>query len=415
MYSRRIHITGTLVADSPFHPGSGEFRLAPELARDGGDAQPRLALVARDALGRPYLAGTAIKGVLRRQAGETETTKVLFGAIKDESTGAMGRLIVYGAPMQKAGDARHLPRGANGLFVAARTGIDGATGTVDEGRLFYQEMIAPGARFALRMVYLPAREADQTVWDLLVRLLKGLQEGVSFGKGQADGQGWLRLDGAPKVEEEGLQADGTLKRAPLAGFAADLARAGVIAGATRWRLRLVCDGPFMINDWSFVPEASTRQEADRIQLKAQTRADKIPELPGTSLMGALRARAEWLGKTRVLDAERVKRLFGGMDRAAVLRMNRLTATRCETCRLTSVVIDRFSGAPVDNKLFTAEAFVRPTFEVELSLAPGRGTADDETAITALIDDLCDEGLMLGHGTNKGFGWFTVTAIRDGGA
>ena len=194
-----------------------------------------------------------------------------------------------------------------------------------------------------------------------------------------------------------------------------------LATGRLWHLVLTCKGPFMVNDWSHKPPPEG-SDGERIQLKAQRRGEATPELPGTSLMGALRARAEWLARVEALKAgedqeapadvpDPVERLFGTTGAAALLRLERLTAkSGCDLDTVTSVVIDRFSGAPIDNKLFTSEVFVDPVFEAGLSLDTDRAEEEDESQIEKLLKNLEAEGLTLGHGANKGFGWFEVEVM-----
>ncbi len=37
----------------------------------------------------------------------------------------------------------------------------------------------------------------------------------------------------------------------------------------------------------------------------------------------------------------------------------------------------------------------------------RATPEDVEALSLLVSDLLKSGLMLGHGTTRGYGWFTV--------
>jgi hypothetical protein len=83
--------------------------------------------------------------------------------------------------------------------------------------------------------------------------------------------------------------------------------------------------------------------------------------------------------------------------------------------ITSEALDQFSMAPLDGALFTTRAFVGCEFSVHLGLDRRRTvTAADETFFRELVDDATDNGLMLGHGTNKGFGWFAVSGERADG-
>ena len=85
--------------------------------------------------------------------------------------------------------------------------------------------------------------------------------------------------------------------------------------------------------------------------------------------------------------------------------------------ISSVRIDRFSGAPVDNALFTSAVFVGTRLRLTIS-ASSRGkatlTSEDIGLAEMIIDDIKENGLVLGHGGNKGFGWFDVEEVTLAG-
>jgi len=77
--------------------------------------------------------------------------------------------------------------------------------------------------------------------------------------------------------------------------------------------------------------------------------------------------------------------------------------------ITSVKLDHFSGAPIDKALFTTHAVVGTRLELALALRDRGGAATPRTADRALFNklqsDIKKNGLMLGYGSGKGFGWF----------
>jgi hypothetical protein len=77
--------------------------------------------------------------------------------------------------------------------------------------------------------------------------------------------------------------------------------------------------------------------------------------------------------------------------------------------ITSVKLDHFSGAPIDKALFTTRAVTGAQLSLNLALRDrgGHGTPGekDKKLFKELVKDIEDNGLMLGHGTSKGFGWF----------
>jgi CRISPR/Cas system CSM-associated protein Csm3 (group 7 of RAMP superfamily) len=221
-----------------------------------------------------------------------------------------------------------------------------------------------------------------------------------------------------------------------------------------YRFTLRGDAAFLV---SAGPEASS-QISDATQQGRQGRSNMIralrrrnnePELPGSSLMGALRARAEWLAGLRNLrgipghekDAIHIAEIFGLRadqmedsqlmkalaDRLDVqpiqitglagrLRLRRITPQKAEVVELASVRLDRFTQAPMDGALFATEAFVMPCFEVDLQLSQHPCDACDAELrrwVRRLIRHIgqrgaVEEGIMLGHGRNRGFGWFTLS-------
>lgn len=448
LFSDRLEIEGVLKSLAPLHIGTGEDRPGddemPERHRDG--RRPRVATVVRDHERRPCLPGSTVKGILRALAGEDAVTRSLFGEINSDGGGEMGRLHCFTALMTgppPATDNLPYAEPEAGVFVASRTRIDRATGTADDTLLYAQEMVAPGARFTLRLRVLAPGKLDDEL-ARLAAVLKALQqpEGQPFGKGQAAGQGRLRLQpDSLRVTRHRLDAGGSMTETPF-----ELPAAKEAATDTKARpvhLRLHCPGPFLVID-AARSSARVRGEGrnEAPQVAALQGADGQPMLHGTGLMGVLRARTAWLAalntgaagqdnRDRLLkeegphpadsraddvvrsagDLTPVERLFGVTGWRGLVRLARLEQVgRAQPIDLTSVAIDRFSGGPIDNALFRTHAFLGTAFEVTLTLER-RGefpNAVDEALFERLIDSLAKEDLVLGHGGNKGFGWFEVT-------
>lgn len=97
-----------------------------------------------------------------------------------------------------------------------------------------------------------------------------------------------------------------------------------------------------------------------------------------------------------------------------------TAGPVRTTDLTSVKLDRFSGAPIDNALFTTRAYIDPVFRVELRVRNRTGALNGKAVLDAdltlwdrLVEHLVRRGIVLGHGGNKGFGWFRCEQVTKG--
>lgn len=436
----RYDIRGQLQVLSPLHLGTGHVRAVGSVTgKEGANISPEVAALLRDAVDRPYLSGSTLKGLLRRIAEgafEQATIDSLFGAIKGETGGQKGALTVGGAALDQPGDTSGAPyvEGAQqelggGVFVAARTAVDGASGTVDDGKLFFAEMVAPGARFAFRLS-IERRGGDaaadaSAILDKTVRLLKALarDEGWSIGKGQADGFGRIRLDvRSVKIEKRELNSSGAFAASGVNGVW-EKANAAAPVHRTPVRsvdLRLACAGPFAIIDASRKASQGKGKEDGAAQLAAQ-RIKQMPLILGSSVSGVLRTRAAWIEKLHLLRGERAhaascERLFGTQSARAILSVARLDVLKADRWQVTSVKLDRFSGAPVDNALFTTDCFINTELSLRLVLEDRGGemspTDEDVALFEALIDDLSKNGLELGHATNRGFGWFQVQETRD---
>ncbi len=451
----RFDITAVIETLSPLHVGTGAFRAVDSVTgKEGSNEAPAVAAIVRDHLERPYLPGSTIKGMLRRigervlSSGEVDG---LFGSIKDaEGDGRMGAVLVRGATLEKPGDASAMPYSRQsttavaegglgpGVFVAARTRIDRDCGTARDNMLFFEEMVAPGSQFRLSLLLDLRRVANEQ--DLATRgranlaaLLNVLApvagaDGVAIGSGQADGSGRVRLQRDTfKVSPLSLGPKGDFE--PANGFDISLEQVAepALEAARTWTLRLACPGPFLVVDSSHRPNRETSDP----QVVAQLARDRLPLLLGSSLSGALRSRAAWLAARHALrrgdivdavdrpdklvhsvddiaDLTSVERLFGVTGFRALLEIRNLKIVEAEPFDITSVKLDRFSGAPIENALFTTRAFIGTTMEVTVAIfgRPGRQIDKQDLSLASeLLEDIQGNGITLGHGENKGFGWF----------
>lgn len=448
-------ISGILKTKSPLHVGTGESVTIPGIGPDEGPLA-EIAQVALDYDELPYLPGSALKGVMRRLVSDGAAREALFGPenINDPEKAEAGSLIVWNAwavagslptgnAMTAAPYAGMTPQGetktlaARGLYVESRTAIDPAKGVAEDGKLFHQIMLAPGAEFQFEMA-LEHRRGHlhaQALANLLARMETA--EGISLGSGTRTGQGHLCLKGDVTTTSVAVPAEESIT-AVLDNRAAP----AVVPGARTFRL--TGEGPFFISDAAKVRKKNKNadpqtEETRTPQLQALLTADGgEPRLPGSALLGALRARAVWLarlkcpghrddrmtvlrpGQNPLKDLSLTERLFGVAGWRGLVRIvsisyegGQMAAVQKE---ITSVKLDRFSGAPIDTGLFTVKAVLDPVFEVAITLdttRSGAPTKDDIALLMNLYKDLHGEGLMLGHATNRGYGWFKVEKSQNG--
>lgn len=428
MFGNRIEFNCELETATPLHFGTGEFG---DLTF-GNRAEPlHFAAVQRDADGNPYLAATGLKGAIRAFA-ETEFSDdagpdlaSLFGTIETKGSGPrMGSLVIYGAKSAHPGKAAELLPYAPSLnrsaaYIAARTAIDGAAGVADDHKLFFQELIQPGTKFSFRCLLLShgSKEEVELAEQIFARLLR---DGLSLGKSRADGQGQVRFKKVTFAAWN-LGEDGVLRRGSERVIAAEKPEESGNSKAKNPVFILSCNSPFLVQDASQSELRNTR-DPERVkkgsapQIQAQKSAPRQALLPASSVAGALRARAVWLWRREHLrkgsdlrEADgSVNRLFGSLENMALLHIKRCEVSEAEPFEITSVKLDRFTGGPVDNALFTTGAFtgVRLTLEIALTRRPGfEPMADDAALFELLCRDIKDNGLDLGAGSSKGFGWF----------
>lgn len=414
MHRHHVDLTGSLTVLSPLHLGNGrrgEREGLTVLTEQGKEEPVLLSEIQRDGRGLPYLPGTSLKGALRARLKEREG-ETLFGRLDDKNRegGEMGRLWIYGAIHQSTGPAA----GPEHSVLAARTRIDRASGTADDHKLFHMDMVPPGTIFAFHARWL-TDATGAALEDELAQVATALAPltdgtGIALGRGGRQGQGRVRLSNLKAIL---VPWDGD----PVA---LTLPTIAWTPPGERHRLRLTGDGPYMVLD-------PARREAKPDGLGEETNilhplldGAGHPALPGSTMLGALRARAAWLdGGTD--DRDRVhtphaeltatERLFGVTGWRGLLGVESIRVVDPGVKqRFTSVKLDRFSAAPIDGALFTVEAFVDPVFEVTLSLTP-RGDVpvpeDARALFGRLLEDVRDMGLMLGHGGSRGFGWFGV--------
>ncbi len=451
----RMAVEADLDLLTPLHVGTGDYRTDPDIHEIGDDAPAgqhggaRVQTVLRDVDGMPYLPGSTLKGVLRGAAEAVlapAARRLLFGAPRAKQPGVpgdpgqIGHLFVFPARLV-ADDRAHaagLPYAADdgaNVYVQARTRIDRDLGTAERRKLFHHELVAPGVRFRFRAVLQCADDAARQAVETLLALLAA-PDGVPVGAGEAEGQGRLRLDPGSLVRTRRTVdlGSGRLVETALDG---DLPAPPPVPDAPvhDLRLRLVCDGLFVSGDSSWRPRREIDDGPRDPDMVPLTAAGGAPALLPSSVLGVLRARAAWLDATGgaadpddrdrvVRDRDEVaglsptERLFGVAGWRGLVRVAALEPEAgAETIDVTNVAIDRFTGGALHGALFTTRAFVRPRFGLRLQLTT-RGdypAATDRALFELLLADLDRNGLMLGHGTGKGYGWFRVQGLLDGPA
>jgi CRISPR/Cas system CSM-associated protein Csm3 (group 7 of RAMP superfamily) len=400
---------------------------------DDRDEIPSVATIARDHAGKPFLPSTALKGALRKRL-ETTLSKTevegLFGAIKNDDEGAMGRFAFYPGKWNNARgrDAQDLPHWSTeqGSWIATHVAISRETGTADHMKLYNQEMLAAGSGFSVSGVWFGTLDEAKSALAVLLAALAS-REGLQIGAGHKLGLGALRF--TSKKDQVLLlttrfDADAGTVVTDRNGQRLTVQPAAEPKG--RIDLKLHCEGPFISVD-------TTRKKGanDGNQIKALKRNAQTPVVHVQTLAGALRARAAWLSACEGMGGDDrfknpsewshpaeltpVERLFGVSGWRGLVRFSQTESAGAKELRnLTSIALDRFSGALLDSALFEYEVFTGVELDVSLRLEERRGPdgrsfpdENDKRLLKLLLKDLAGDKLTLGHATNRGFGWFDV--------
>jgi CRISPR/Cas system CSM-associated protein Csm3 (group 7 of RAMP superfamily) len=424
--ARRLLISGDLVLSTPAHLGNGE----------GSDVVDML--IQRDSLdGRPLLPGTAIAGGMRAYlqniaAGyrQKETgngnrdslPELLFGAVKGDSDGAQSPLIVE----DSLGDAF-------ALEIRDGVQIDPERRTAKDQAKYDLEVLPAGTRFPLCFELLLPADPDraENLKQIMALALQGFEQGaIPIGARRSRGLGHGRVAGWQIVEYnlkdrkgllDWLQHD--LTPLPAAGAAQPIAtlltqpyQVADKRKAFQMEARFALASPLLIrseqpllDDRGVLIEGATQPDA--VQL---TDIQGRQIIPGSSLAGVLRARAERIAclfRTESQAKKILNNLFGyapppDKDQQGSALASRLIVHEAviENSRLlvqSRVGIDRFTGGALDTALFHEAPAV--TGETTLRITIVEPEDHDIGLLLLLLKDLWTGDLPLGGASSIGRG------------
>ncbi|ETD79194.1 RAMP superfamily CRISPR-associated protein [Rhodobacter capsulatus] len=407
---RRLDLSGRLVCLSPLHVGSGQVETTTR-QRDGEEEKSEIGLFAMAEGDVPWLPPTALKGLMRRldRGGDKAMTDSLFGQIKDDDSGRMGALLFRGSRMLKAGQAigKGSRKGKEGQSsVLTRTAIDAGRGISERNKLFSREVVGEGAEFEFRL-RLECRASAVAFEARVARTLEILGHFSRAGEaclGADTKLGFGRL--ALKDDRVTLTPWTTEPTGALVEGKGTVRSLTAPAGAVTpdFSLTLRCDFPFLIAD-SHHERDKDKKEPHLIPLRQGTKA----VISASSVLGVLRSRAVWLAELAKMRGAPVAEgvmleLFGSEKRKGRLSLRLSEDAHGAPDRVTSVKIDRFTGAPIEQGLFEIEAETA-TFRLEFRLAEVSDAARD--FLRKMVEDIRENGLDIGHATTRGYGWFRV--------
>lgn len=428
----RIVVEGDLVLQTPAHFGNGDT-----------DELVDMPLLVDPLDSRtPLLTGASVTGALRSYLRERElgfeqlenrysASVLLFGALQDDEEGEQSALIVEDA----------LGRGP-GVEIREGVALDPKSRTARENHLFDLQLWQAGTTFPLRFE-LVIREGDDEnrLKQALVTALEGFNDGsVTLGARKRRGYGRVRVPEWRVKRYDLTTPEGLLdwiengdKPLDHVNPVPDIKTAlGVDELLPDKRQFFHLEATFSL-DGSFLIRSGSGQDdrgPDIVHLHARQVDGGIkPVLTGTSLAGALRARALKIADT-IANGDRAQKLveemFGpeikqGVDpRSSRVIVGETVINNARTDLVQNrVSIDRFTGGARETALFNEQpAFggndTVLTLEVRL-LNP----QDHEIGLLLLLlKDLWTGDLPLGGEVSVGRGRLkgeraTLTLQRDG--
>jgi CRISPR/Cas system CSM-associated protein Csm3 (group 7 of RAMP superfamily) len=405
----RVEIQGKLVLETPAHLGGESEGLTDmPLLRDARDGQT------------PLLTGTSIAGALRNYLHEylegyrqpikaQEQASQLFGEVTGKAS-VQSWLLVDDALGSAAG-------------VELRDGValDPKTRTAEEGKKFDIELLQAGTTFPLSFELLLTND-NRDLLSLLALALRGLERGeIGLGSRKRRGLGQCRVEGwrvrcyrltGPKELVAWLERDDSGEE--TGAHIAELLKVDLTAFEDQ-RQAFVLDGTFELAGSLLIRSGSgAAADPDMVHLRSYRAGGEIPVLSGTSLAGALRARAQRIANTihrREKGQTLINEMFGRRIRSSkdkptgswvVTRETEVQGTK--DLVHGRVKIDRFTGGAYPQALF----FQQPVFggdgsQVRLQLELRQPRTHEIGLLLLVLKDLWTGDLPLGGESSVGRG------------
>ncbi|MDA8333969.1 MAG: RAMP superfamily CRISPR-associated protein [Peptococcaceae bacterium] len=425
--AERFVVKGLLKLQTPAHFGGG-----------GQGSLVDMPLLLDPLARRPVLTGASLSGALRNYLRERELgyrccddngdlEVALFGYRKDDK-GEQSYLIVDDALAVEREPGVDRP----GVELRDGVAIDPFTRTSKEKAKFDFELLEAGTAFPLQMELLipyAQKALREKLLQGLAIILQGLERGeIPLGARKRRGFGRC------KVEKWGVQRYDLSQPTGLLTWLAGQAPNEQAWGSTSEVLPAF--GTDMDNRRSFTLQAvfglrgsliirsgsEQAGEPDAIHLRSRRDNKSLPVLSGTSLAGALRARARRIALTigeESLAEQFITSLFGTCEHDGLPVAGRLAVaeTELEGCLeqvVSRVKIDRFTGGTFPAALFSeAPLWGQPGTSVRLRLRVENPGDQDIGALLLLLKDLWTADLPLGGEAAVGRGrlWGRKATLR----
>lgn len=435
---KRIVVEGKLVLETPARLGNGD-----------ADGLTDMPLYLDPLEGKALLTGASIAGALRsylreRQLGygqkgnDQNLYAQLFGGVRpeDEEIDARANLSKL-SPLMVSDALGDRPE------IELRDGVqlDPETRTAKDEKKFDMELLAAGTTFPLRFELLMTKNDEATLLQALVIGLQGFEKGeIAMGGRKRRGLGRGKVEQWSIREYDLTTTTGLLDWLDGAGTPHLGSEIATLLGIRSEKLvdhrqRFIIEATFALETSLLIRSGSGEAGSpDTVHLHSRRKHGEVPILSGTSLTGALRARAVRIANTLGLpmvplpgqnkdDDEEVPEiiihLFGGEIKAAKgkthLKASRLIGHEAEIQDgITNLVqnrvkIDRFTGGSFPTALFNQQPVFgkygwKTTVTLNLELQKNSDTFEAQIGLLLLLlKDLWMGDLPLGGESSVGRG------------
>ena len=427
------------------------------------------SLFVTDANGLPVIPGTSLAGVLRSRWMETgshlESEATLFGSAGGEDSAASRVEVSFGhihdsndQPVPYAASSSRLEDPlltASGVLLSREHVRLGIRGSQQRGGLFEDSVVAAGHRFSFEIsVRNSAPEVSQhilaMVADSATRI--GAKTRGGMGSFQCVGSTHGRFElSDPNDLNRYVSLPADLCQPVPDGVLSDIQPSVVSAGTRQCiELHLHPESGWLFGGGASHPMYEREvEERDGIRSKSPDMSPfteprvvwkdgkgqldaSAPDvvIPASGIKGALRHRCAFYAHAdagqfadeidavdRLEEPEAVGRLFGciphpGEDAAAkpgqvFIEEARFSAQQMATKWIDHVSLDRFSGAPLDGRLFNEMAvFEDPGWILRIHVNTADLQSSDLHILRRALEDLASGDLSVGAGSGRGHGSFS---------
>lgn len=338
----KISIAGDLILKSPLLIGDGAGE-TPDNFRD--------VHVLKNRQGAPFIPGTSICGVLRdwlENFAPDAVTEIFGDNDKMQSSIQFDDIALADCEIISRDGVR----------------IDGATGTGVDGGKYDFEVVERGAKGSLKLlITLRGCHSTEKISNVVASMLKKLQDGIRLGAMTSKGFGL--------VAGENLTANlyDFRDKNDVAAWLTDKPSAKKIAPAIDMNSAadndFVVDAEFIFNSSFIIRDYdATEKLKDTTVTAATLKSRKDFVIPGTSLKGILRHRAEYIFDRLALDKNFLEDLMGTSNKKSrfIVAESYVAPKNFSEFAHTRNKIDRLTGGTLQGTLFTTKPAYQKNFD-----------------------------------------------------